>query len=321
MTPRVPAEPSAGGMLDVGDGNRIHWESWGNPSGKPVVSLHGGPGSGASTTQPSTFDLSRYRLVRFDQRGCGRSTPNAADPDTDMSVNTTQHLIADIELLRAHLGVDRWLVYGGSWGATLALAYAEAHPERVSGMVLVSVTSTRRSEIDWLYHRVGQLFPAEWEQFVAHVPEAPFAGDILPVLAAYSARMADADPAVRDAAAAAWVAWEDAVISGEANGSPGAYSARTATRRNAFVRICAHYFSNAAWLTEGQLIENAGRLAGIPGRLIHGRYDLGSPLITAWELAKAWPDARLTVIEDSGHTGSSGMSEAIRAVLTNFAGD
>jgi proline iminopeptidase len=186
-------------------------------------------------------------------------------------------------------------------------------------MVLVSVTSTRRSEIDWLYHGVGRLFPGEWERFVAHVPEAPSGGHILPVLAAYAARMADADRAVRDAAAAEWVAWEDAVISGETNGSPGAYSARDPASRNAFVRICAHFFSNAAWLSEGQLIDNAGRLAGIPGRLIHGRYDLGSPLITAWELAKAWPDAQLTVVEDSGHTGSSTMTEAIRAALTDFA--
>lgn len=319
MNEEGPTEPSADGLLDVGDGNRIHWESWGDPSGKPVVSLHGGPGSGASTKQPRTFDLSRYRLIRFDQRGCGRSTPHAAEPGTDMSVNTTAHLIDDLELLREHLGIDRWMLYGGSWGATLALAYAEAHPERVSELVLVSVTSTRRSEVDWLYHGVGRLFPAEWERFVAHVPEAPFDGDIFPVLAAYAARMADAGPAVRDAAAAEWVAWEDAVISGETNGHPGAYSARLTAARNAFVRICAHYFSNAAWLDEGQLIDQAGRLAGIPGRLIHGRYDLGSPLITAWELAKAWPDARLTVIQDAGHTGSDTMSEAIRSALAEFS--
>jgi proline iminopeptidase len=312
-------DPADSGLLDVGDGNRVYWESWGDPAGKPVLSVHGGPGAGASTRQPRVFDLRRYRLIRLDQRGCGRSTPHAADPAVDMSVNTTWHLIADIEILREYLGIESWLLYGGSWGATLALAYAQAHPQRVSEIVLVSVTTTRRSEIDWLYRGVGRFFPREWERFTAGVPEVAVNGDITPVLTAYCARMADSDPAIRDAAAEAWVSWEDAVISAESNGTPGAYSARKGAARNAFVRICAHYFSNGAWLEEGQLIRDAERLAGIPGALIHGRLDLGGPLVTPWELAKAWPDATLTIVENSGHTGSDSMRRRVAEALAGFA--
>ncbi len=297
----------------------MYWETWGNPAGLAVLFLHGGPGSGAPTRPPRIFDLQRFHLIRFDQRGCGRSTPHASDPAVDMSVNTTGHLVADIELLRAHLAIETWLLHGASWGSTLALAYAEAHPQRVTGLLLISVTSTRRSEIDWLYRGVGRFFPGEWRQFLDGVPEVEFDGDIFPVLAAYCARMGDPSAAVRDAAAAGWVAWEDAVISLETNGKPGAYSERTGRARNAFVRICSHYFSNAAWLDEGQLIRDAGRLAGIPGALIHGRFDLGGPLVTPWELAQAWPGARLTIIEDSGHTGSSTMSDAVAAALEAFA--
>jgi proline iminopeptidase len=284
-----------------------------------VLSVHGGPGAGASTRRPTVFDLRRYRLIRFDQRGCGRSTPHAADPAVDMGVNTTRHLIADIEVLREYLGIERWLLYGGSWGATLALAYAQAHPQRVSEIVLVSVTTTRRSEIDWLYQGVGRFFPREWEAFIAGVPEVAFNGDIAAVLAAYGARMADTDPMVRDAAAQAWVTWEDAVISAEPTGTPGTYSARNGAARNAFVRICAHYFSNAAWLEEGQLIRDADRLAGIPGAMVHGRVDLGCPLVTAWELARAWPDASLTIVEDSGHTGSDCMRRHVQETMAGFA--
>ena len=312
-------DPVDSGLLDVGDSNQIYWETWGNPAAKPALSVHGGPGAGASTRPPRTFDLRHYRLIRFDQRGCGRSIPHASEPAVNMNANTTGHLIADIEILREHLGIDRWLLHGGSWGATLALAYAQAHPQRVSEIVLVSVTTTRRSEIDWLYQGVGRFFPREWEEFTAAVPGVAVNGDIAPVLAAYCARMADTDPAIRDAAAEAWVTWEDAVISAESNGTLGAYSARQGAARNAFVRICAHYFSNAAWLEEDQLIRDAGRLVGIPGALIHGRFDLGCPLVTPWELAKAWPNARLTIVADSGHTGSDSMRRHIEAALAGFA--
>jgi proline iminopeptidase len=228
-----------------------------------------------------------------------------------MSVNTTGHLLADMERLREHLGVERWLLYGGSWGSTLILAYAERHPDRVAGIVISGVTTTRRSELEWLYGGVGRFLPAEWERF-----RAGAGGDIL---AAYARRMEDPDAETRERAAADWVAWEDAVISHERNGHPGAYSARVREARLAFVRICAHYFSHAAWLEEGALLRDAGRLAAIPGVLIHGRLDLGSPLGTAWELARAWPDARLVVVEDSGHTGGAGTRNEILAAIERFA--
>jgi proline iminopeptidase len=314
-----PIEPYDHGMLDVGDGNRVYWEACGNPDGKPALVVHGGPGGGCSEGQRRSFHPARYRAILFDQRGCGRSTPHASDPATDMAVNTTDHLIADMERLREHLGIDRWLLYGGSWGSTLSLAYAERHPERVSEIVLVAVTTTRRSEVDWLYRGVGRFFPEALERFRAAVPEA--ASDRTPdVLAAYARRMDDADQDVRARAAHEWLAWEDAVISLEENGHPGAYSDRPPDAALAFVRICAHYFSRGAWLEEGALLRDAGRLAGIPGVFIHGRLDLGCPLVTAWELARAWPGSDLHVIGDSGHTGSAAMGARIGAALDGFAG-
>jgi proline iminopeptidase len=300
----------------VGDGNLVYWEACGNPDGKPALVVHGGPGSGCSPGNRRYFDPERYRVVLFDQRGCGRSTPHASDPATDMSVNTTHHLIADMEQLREHLSIERWLLYGGSWGSTLILAYAERHPERVSQIVLLGVTMTRRSETDWLYRGVGRFFPEEWEQFRAGVPEAERDGDLV---AAYARLMEDPDPDVRTKAAADWVAWEDAVISLEPKGLPKAYSSRPPDAVLAFVRICAHYFSHGAWLEDEELLRNAGRLSGIPAVLFHGRLDLGSPLGTAWELAQAWPDARLIVIDDSGHTGSDAMKDEILGVVDRFA--
>jgi proline iminopeptidase len=218
-----------------------------------------------------------------------------------MSVNTTEHLLADMERLRVHLGIDRWLLYGGSWGSTLILAYAERHPERVAEIVLLGVTTSRRSEIDWLYRGVGRFFPEEWERFRAGA--ANDAGDS-DLVAAYARLMESPDEGVRHQAATDWLAWEDAVISLEPNGTPNAYSDRPADAQLAFVRICAHYFAHGAWLEEGALLREAHRLQGIPGVLFHGRLDLGSPLGTAWELARAWPGAELIVFEDSGHTGS-----------------
>jgi proline iminopeptidase len=229
-----------------------------------------------------------------------------------MSVNTTDRLVADMERLREHLGIERWLLYGGSWGSTLILAYAERYPERVSEIVLLGVTTTRRSETDWLYRGVGRFFPEEWARFRAGVPEAERDGDLV---AAYARLMENPDPDVRNKAAADWLAWEDAVISLEPQGTPKAYSARPPDAALAFVRICAHYFSHGAWLEEGELLRNAGRLTGIPGVLMHGRLDLGSPLGTAWELAQAWPDAQLLVIDDSGHTGSETMRDEILRTL------
>jgi proline iminopeptidase len=314
--PYPPTEPHGRGMLDVGDGNFLYWETRGNPDGKPAAIVHGGPGSGLEGSTGRSFDPDRYRIVIFDQRGCGRSTPHASDPATDMSVNTTEHLLRDMERLREHLGIERWLLFGGSWGSTLILAYAERHSERVSEIVIPNVTTCRRSEIDWLYRGVGRFFPEEWERFRAGVPEAERDGDLL---AAYARLMESPAADVRRRAAADWLDWEDAVISQEPQGRPKAYSDRPPAAQLAFVRICAHYYSHGAWLEEGALLRDAHRLAGIPGVLIHGRLDMGSPLVTAWELARAWPDAQLVVIDASGHTGSETMNNEVRAALDEFA--
>ncbi|HSA49825.1 MAG TPA: prolyl aminopeptidase [Yinghuangia sp.] len=313
-----PVEPYDTGLLDVGDGQFVYWEICGNPAGKPALVVHGGPGSGCGTNARRLFDPDRYRVVLFDQRGCGRSVPHAADPATDLRHNTTWHLIADMELLREHLGVDRWLLYGGSWGSTLALAYAQQYPGRVAQIVLAAVTTTRRSEIDWLYRGVGRFFPEQWERFLAGAPGTPRDGDLV---AAYARLVNHPDPAVRDKATADWCAWEDAVLSAEAGTTSHPYSARPPVARRALVRICTHYFSHGAWLEEGVLLRDAGKLAGIPGALVHGRLDMGGPLHTAWELARAWPDAHLTVVEDAGHRGTATTRKEILRALDRFAND
>jgi proline iminopeptidase len=314
--PYPPIEPYDHGMLDTGDGNLVYWEACGNPAGKPALVVHGGPGSGCSEGTRRSFDPERYRIILFDQRGCGRSTPHASDPATDMGLNTTEHLIADMEQLREHLGVERWLLFGGSWGSTLSLAYAERYPERVSEIVLVAVTSTRRYEIDWLYRGVGRFFPEAWERFRDGVPEADRDGDLVE---AYARLMEHPDPDVRAKAAVDWCAWEDAVVSAEPQGRPNPYGGRPSSARLAFVRICSHYFAHGAWLEEGRLIRDAGRLAGIPGVLIHGRLDMSGPLDTAWELARAWPGAELVVVDDSGHLGSAAMRTAMYGAFERFA--
>ncbi|WP_433655796.1 prolyl aminopeptidase [Nocardia sp. CA-128927] len=308
-------EPYAHGLLEVGDGNRIYWETSGNPAGKPALVVHGGPGSGGSRRARKTFDPSVYRTIMFDQRGCGESVPHASDPNVDMAHNTTEHLIADMERLREHLGVEKWLLYGGSWGSTLILAYAERYPERVSEIILVSVTMTRPEETDWLYHGVARFLPAQWEAFRNALPEGERDGNLV---AAYSRLMNNADPAVREQAARDWCAWEDAVISHESLGNPGAYSSKPDAALLAFVRICTHYFANNAWLPDGQLLRDAPKLAGIPGVLIHGRLDLSTPLQTAWQLAQVWPEADLKVIDDSGHTGSPTMQATILEAVARF---
>jgi proline iminopeptidase len=312
--PYPPIEPYDTGMLDAGDGNRVYWEVCGDPRGKPALVVHGGPGSGCDPGFRRLFDPARYRVVLFDQRGCGRSTPHASDPATGLRHNTTGHLIEDMERLREHLGVDRWLLYGGSWGSTLILAYAERHPERVSEIVIAGVTTTRRSEIDWLYRGAGRFFPEQWERFLAGAPGTPRDGD---VVAAYARLTGHPDAAVREKATADWCAWEDAVLSGETSAAP--YTGRPPTARLALVRICTHYFAHGAWLEEGALLRDAGRLAGIPGVLVHGRLDLAAPLETAWELARAWPDAELVVVEEDGHTGGGTTRGHVLAALDRFA--
>jgi proline iminopeptidase len=306
-------DPHDEGMLDVGDGNLVHWDVAGNPAGLPAVVVHGGPGSGCTPATRRYFDPDRYRIVQFDQRNCGRSTPHASSLDADLRHNTTEHLVADMERLREHLGVDRWLLFGGSWGSTLILAYAERHPSRVAGIVIDGVTSTRRREINWLYEGLGRFFPAQWATFRDFAGARD--GDLL---AAYARLMNSPDPAVRAATAEAWCTWEDTAISLEPNGVHDAYSGRPDDAKLAMVRICTHYFAHAAWLEEGALLRDADRLAGIRGVLLHGRFDISSPLETAWHLAQRWPDAELTVVEDSGHTGSDTMRTLIRQALDSF---
>jgi len=302
-------DPFEHGMLDVGDGQRLYWEQCGNPDGRPAVVLHGGPGSGCSPYQRRLFDPEAYRVVLFDQRGAGRSLPHASDPDVDLTVNTTPHLVADIEKLRQHLGVDRWLVYGLSWGSTLALAYAQVHPTRVRAMVLAAVTMTRRSEVEWFSRGVGRFFPAEWEAFAAGVPAEDRHGDLL---TAYARLLASPDAAVREQAARDWCAWEEAVVSVESGGVANARYADAGFRLG-FARLVTHYFSHAAWLGEDQLLGSADRLARIPGVLIAGQLDLSAPLRTAWQLAQAWPDSTLIVLPAAGHTSDEHGDQVVAA--------
>lgn len=318
MSELYPATtPYAHGMLGVGDGNHVYWETCGNPEGKAAVIVHGGPGGGCRPGQGRIFDPDRYRLVLFDQRGCGRSRPHASDPATDMSSNTTAHLIADMELLREHLGIEQWLLFGYSWGSTLSLAYAQRYPERVSEIVLSSVCTDRRAEIDWLYRGgAGRFFPEQWERFVAGAGVQRDDGDIV---AAYARLVEDPDPAVREKATAGWCAWEDAMLSTETTGSD-VFAGRQREARLALVRICAHYAAHDAWLEDGALLRDAHRLAGIPGALTHGRLDMSGPPDTAWQLARGWPGAELTIIEDAGHLGNEAETVLVMDALKRFAG-
>lgn len=311
-----PSEPYARGMLDVGDGNVISWDVGGAPTGKPAVVLHGGPGQGSSPNMRRAFHPDKYRVVLFDQRACGKSTPHASDAATEMRFNTTEHLIADMEALREHLAIERWLVVGGSWGAALAVAYAEAHPSRVSEVVLHSVTTGRRSESAWLYGGLARFFPEAAERFSAHVG----GGGVDDVIAAYARQLDHPDLSVRLAAARAWCAWEDAVLSLDPGPTAGSLEELPPDDALAFARICAHYAHHGAWLEEGALIRDAGRLSGIPARLIHGRRDLSCPVDTGYELARAWPGAELVVLDDAGHLATDSKRRALLDALELFAG-
>jgi proline iminopeptidase len=308
-----PIEPYETGMLAVGHGQRLYWETSGNPKGLTVVNLHGGPGSGSTPGGRRLFDPARYRIVQFDQRGAGRSAPRV-DAAADLSANTTGHLVADLESLRDHLGVERWVLRGVSWGVTLGLAYAQAYPERVVAMVFNSVTMTRPSEIHWLYHEAGRFYPQAWQRFRAGVPQAEREGDL--VAEYYHLLNVQPDEAIRQRAAGEWCAWEDAVSplpDGRANPRY-----EDPIFRMTFARIVTHYFHHNAWLEPNQLLGNASRLAGIPGMLIHGQFDLGGPVDTAWQLAQAWPDALLKVVH-SGHVGDNEMTAAIVEATNRFA--
>jgi len=308
-------EPYDRGMLAVGDGNELYWETCGSPEGKPAVVLHGGPGSGCSARMRRYFHPTAFRVVLFDQRGCGRSRPHASDPGVDLASNTTGHLLDDIERLRAHLGVRRWLVFGGSWGATLGLAYAERWPERVTEMVLTSIATTTRREVCWVTRGAGRYFPEEWERFRDAVPAADRDGDLV---AAYARLLHDPEPAVREKAARDWCDWEDTHVSHRRDHHDPRYE--DPAFRMAFARLVTHYWRHAAWLEEGALLRDAGRLAGVPGVLVHGRLDLSGPVDTAWRLARAWPGARLVVVDDAGHSAAEqGMTEAVVTALDGFA--
>lgn len=293
-------EPNQKGMLDVGDGQRIYWEESGNPDGKPVVFLHGGPGGGTAPFHRQFFDPQAYRIVLFDQRGCGQSTPHIAD-GAGLEANTTWHLIADIEALREHLGIDRWQVFGGSWGSTLALTYAQKYPERVTELVLRGIFLLRRKEIDWYYNGpAGNVYPDEWEKFLAPVPKDERDSDLVQV---YHRLLHDTDRRKALAAAVAWSVWEGSTSSliPQPNRVTETADPRFAL---AFAQIENHYFVNGGFLDEGQLLRDIDRIQQIPGVIVQGRYDVVCPAVSAWDLHKAWHNSELHIVPDAGHAAS-----------------
>jgi proline iminopeptidase len=317
MIPSRPAlypeiEPHDVGRLQVSGLHSIHYEVSGNPEGKPVVFLHGGPGGGTDPKQRRFFDPAAYRIVLFDQRGCGRSTPHA-----ELRENTTWDLVADIEKLRAHLGIERWQVFGGSWGSTLALAYAQTHPRRVSELVLRGIFLLRRAELLWFYQEgASALFPDAWEAFLAPIPAAE-RGDLMK---AYHRRLTGDDAAVRLEAARAWSVWE-ASTSFLLQRPDFIANAAGDEFALAFARIEAHYFVHRGFLErEQQLLENIGRLRHIPSVIVQGRYDVVCPMASAWQLHRAWPEAELVIVPDAGHSAfEPGVLEALVAATDRFA--
>ncbi|HKT57250.1 MAG TPA: prolyl aminopeptidase [Microbacterium sp.] len=311
-------EPFDEGMLLAGDGNRLHYEQCGNPDGKPVVFLHGGPGAGVSTWHRRFFDPDRYRIVLFDQRGCGRSLPHVSDPHADLRHNTTWHLVADIELLRRNLGIAKWQVFGGSWGSALALAYAETHPDAVTEIVLRGIFTLRRHELEWFYEGgASALFPDEWERFVAPIPVLERSH----MIEAYHRRLSDPDPAVHVPAAVAWSQWEAATLSLHPDPDRVA-EAGDPRHATAFARIENHFFMHDGWFRPEQLLEDAAvlRRRGIPGVVVQGRYDVCTPIMTAWDLHRAWPEAEFVIVPDAGHAASEpGIARALREATDRFA--
>jgi proline iminopeptidase len=305
-------EPFDGGMLDVGDGHQVYWERVGTKGARPAVFLHGGPGGTISPQHRCLFDPKLYDLILFDQRGCGRSLPYAS-----LEANTTWHLVADIERLRAMAGFDRWLVFGGSWGSTLALTYAETHPDRVSELILRGIYTLTGAELAWYYQfGVSEMFPDKWERFLAPIPEAE-RGDLM---AAYRKRLTGADKKLQVEAARAWSLWEGETITllpdPELSSAFGEDDYAIA-----FARIENHYFVHAGWLEEGQLIRDAWKLKDIPGVIVHGRYDMPCPLRYAWELHKAWPGAEFHLVEGAGHAFSEpGILDRLIRATDRFGG-
>lgn len=297
-----PLEPFASGYLDLDSAHRMYWEESGNPDGIPVLFLHGGPGAGATAAHRRFFDPTAYRIVIFDQRGSGRSTPHG-----EVRANTTPLLVTDIEALRRERGIDRFVLFGGSWGSTLALAYAQAHPERARGLVLRGIFLSRESELDWFLYGVRTVFPEAWRAFSEFLPHA----ERRDILTSYHRRLVDPDPAIHLPAARAWSTFE-------ANCSTLLPSVETVAsfgedhKALGLARIEAHYFINGSFLREGQLLEHIDRIRGIPAVIVQGRYDMVCPIISADDLARVWPEAQYTVVADAGH---SAMEPGIRAAL------
>ena len=317
MTDSYPEiEPHEHGMLEVGDGNLVYWETCGNPRGKPAIILHGGPGSGCTEWHRRLFDPTVYRIVLFDQRGCGRSTPHASARDANLTSNNTANLIADIERLRKHLECNRWLVVGGSWGSTLALVYAETHPDRVNELILFGVTTGRRSEFDWTFRGgLAVFFPEPWDRLRVGVPVAERDGDIVE---GYHRLLYDPDPTIRQRAAEAWCMWESAT----AAWPPATGLAERFTDPAyalAFARIVTHYVRHNAWLEDGSLLRDADSLADIPGILVNGRFDLQAPIANAWQLNRVWPRAELVIVDDAGHSANPCLTQALIRATDQFA--
>lgn len=305
-------EPYETGFLDVGDGHTIYWERVGTKGGKPAVFLHGGPGGGVNPTQRRVFDPALYDVVLFDQRGCGRSTPHAS-----LEANTTWHLVADIEKLRQKFGYDKWQVFGGSWGSTLALAYAETHPEHVSELIVRGVYLLTKRELDWYYQfGVSEMYPERWETFVAPIPEAERGQ----MMASYYRYLTGKDEKKKLECAKTWSQWEGATISLVTD--PSRVDAFGEDQYAiAFARIETHFFVNGGWLEEGQLLRDAHKLEDIPGVIVHGRYDMPCPAKTAWDLSKAWPKADLHIIEAAGHAMTEpGILDQLIRATDRFAG-
>lgn len=310
-----PIAPHRSGELAVGDGQRLYWEESGNPKGKPVVLLHGGPGGGLTPTMRRYHDPQRYRIFTFDQRGCGASLPHASEPGVDLDVNTTWHLVADVERLREFFGVARWQVWGGSWGSALGLAYAQAHPERVTELILRGIFTLRRSELDWYYNGPAGMLAPQWrERFLAPLGQG-FDGD---AIAAYHGLLNDPDPEIAGPAGIAWTTWEAATLNLEPD--PLLIEAFSdPTFALAFARIENHYFVHGGWFTPGQLLDGVDRIRDLPGVIVQGAYDLATPPVTAWELHKAWPEADFRLVLAGHAAGEPAIAAELVAAGVKFA--
>lgn len=306
-------EPYRTGRLCVSDVHDLYFEESGNPTGKPVVFLHGGPGGGTNGKMRRFFDPARYRIVLFDQRGCGQSLPHASLVD-----NTTQHLVADIEALRTHLNIDRWLVFGGSWGSTLALAYAQTHPDVITALILRGIFLVRRWELEWFYQRpdgAGAFFPDLWEKFIAPIPAAE-RGDMI---GAYYRRLTSANRDELLTAARAWSLWEGATSYLRVN-TDDLSKFEDAEFAAAFARIECHYFVNGGFVREGQLLAEIDQCRHIPAVIVQGRYDVVCPIKSAWDLHRAWPEAELIVTPDAGHSAfEPGNASALIEAADRYA--